>query len=416
MGKTFEDWRKQREIANDKMGDIYTQAKNRELTAEEKVIVENCKREMDLCERQMKALNLTATNEQLQRENVANAIAKKFREAAMDAAHTGQKRELLLEQNANSGVSSPAGYIENSGAINLDIKEMLPTLHEGLGLPPTQQIVTGVTGNELWPVSVNDVEMEELGEVAALKDQTLDFKNITPIQRRVGLKVPVSFTAIDNAAFDLMGFVSRKFDIALRKYLAQKLYSQANWSGNKGPFANLAPAGTIDLSSGAYKAILKAIAAFSNRGFFEGNVVLVMDRETEAELKATPKIDGAAQGFVIENGLCAGYPYVTTHYINTKLNAGGTALEATDDKYIGIGYFEFFALQQHGQVRMTMDGVTQADKNILRVILNTAWSMTDLSIYINGGDPQSDGNGGYTYPTQAFALYKVAGEVSGSDI
>jgi hypothetical protein len=31
--------------------------------------------------------------------------------------------------------------------------------------------------------------------------------------------------------------------------------------------------------------------------------------------------------------------------------------------------------------------------------------MTDLSIYINGGQPTGDTNP--TYPTQAFALYKV---------
>jgi hypothetical protein len=33
--------------------------------------------------------------------------------------------------------------------------------------------------------------------------------------------------------------------------------------------------------------------------------------------------------------------------------------------------------------------------------------MTDLSTHINGGKPVSDGHGGYTYPSQAFQLYKV---------
>ena len=47
------------------------------------------------------------------------------------------------------------------------------------------------------------------------------------------------------------------------------------------------------------------------------------------------------------------------------------------------------------------------------VILNTAFSITDLSKYINGGDPQTAG-GVTTYPTQAFALYTVtAGSSSG---
>jgi HK97 family phage major capsid protein len=303
----------------------------------------------------------------------------------------------------------------NSGAINLTIHELIPTLHEGLDLPSTLRVVTGVTGNEIWPVNVDDVEMEEVGEVEALNDQVVNFTNITPTQKRVGLKVPVSNMAIDNAAFDLMSFVQTKFTLALRKYLAKKIYSQAAWTGNKGPFSGLTPKGTITIGSGAYKSILKAVAEFSDKGFYEGGVVLVMDRATEAELKATPKIEGAAGGFVIENGLCAGYPYVLTHYINTTLS--GSNLVPTANKCIGIGYFEWFALQQHGDVRFVIDPITQADKNVTRLILNTAWSMTDLSIYINGGEPVSDGHGGFTYPTQAFALYTVVGcDISQSDI
>jgi hypothetical protein len=85
----------------------------------------------------------------------------------------------------------------------------------------------------------------------------------------------------------------------------------------------------------------------------------------------------------------------------------------TSDKCIGIGYFEWFALQQHGSVRMVVDPVTLADRNITRVILNTAWSMTDLSIYINGGEPTGDPA---TYPTQAFALYQIEGDASSSQI
>jgi hypothetical protein len=105
---------------------------------------------------------------------------------------------------------------------------------------------------------------------------------------------------------------------------------------------------------------------------------------------------------------------VVTHYLNTKLS--GNTLVPTDKKFIGFGYFEWFALQQHGQVRMVVDPVTLADKGVTRVILNTAWSMTDLSTHINGGTPVTDGQGNTTYPTQAFALYEVKNEVSSSDI
>ena len=389
---TFMQLREARNQANEKLGDLYMNAKNRELTAEEKIEEMNLTRELN---EQMKFLNRESDNAKAQAEASKANKAKAFRELLKDVRNGKADREILLRP-ANVGDTNT---IEASGAINLSIHEMIPTLHEGLGLPTGLGIVTGVTGNEIWPVSINDVEMEEVGEIEALTDQVLNFAQITPTVRRVGLTVPVSNMAIDNAAFDLMAFVQTKFGIALREYIAKKIYSLANWEGNKGPFSNKKGSATnIELGDDAYKNILQAVAEFSNKGFFEGNVCIAMDRVTEAELMATPKIAGAAGGFVIENGRCAGFPYVVSHFVNTELNSAGK-LVATADRYIQIGYWEWFALQQHGDVRLTIDATSQAvaKKNITAVTINTAWSMTDISVYINGANNVS----------QAFGLYKV---------
>ena len=395
MGKkTFEQLREQRDAANTKLGDIYTAAakrENQELTAEEKSQEILLTREIEQCEREMKAINLETANKQLMANREMETKKASFRELLSEAAKSGSKREVLLFATD----SNVRGNITASGAIELSIHEMIPTLHEGLGLPKGLGIVTGVTGDELWPVSINDVEMEEKGEIETLSDQVLEFEKITPTQRRVGLSVPVSNMAIDNAAFDLLAFVQTKFTIALREYLAKKIYSQANWTGNKGPYSGKTPK-NITLGANAYKNILAAVAEFSDKGFFESNVCISMDRTTEAELKATPKVAGAAAGFVIENGFCAGYPYTVSHFVNRTLNSAGK-LVPTSDRFIEIGYYEFFALQQHGQVRMVIDPVTSAKDNVTHVILNTAWSMTDLSVYINGANNES----------QAFGLYKI---------
>ena len=392
MGKTKEELQVRNREIQDRMAELNDKAfaEKREFNPEEKVEWEKLTREAQVNDRELKNLLTDAELAQVREKEDKNA---QLRELLSDK---GNKREITLWPASLGSKSN----VTASGAINLSIHELIPTLHEGLDLPSTLRIVTGVTGNEIWPVNTDDVEMEEVGEIAALSDQVVNFANITPQQKRVGLKVPVSNMAIDNAAFDLLAFVQTKFTLALRKYLAKKIYSQADWDGNKGPFSGLSPKGTISIASDAYKNILKAVAEFSDKGFYEGGVVLIMDRATEAELKATPKIAGAAGGFVIENGLCAGYPYVLTHYINTTLNDG--TLVPTSDKFIGIGYFEWFALQQHGDVRFVIDPITLADKNVTRLVLNTAWSMTDLSIYINGGTKVGD-----NYVTQAFALYKV---------
>ena len=393
MEKTFSELREQRMAANEKLGDIYVKAANRELNDEEKMQVLNLTREIEECEREMRGINLDVTNQEAQKSR--REVEKKavFREM-LDNLRSGKEREILL----NSAAGNVSANIEASGAIQLTIHDLIPTLHEGLDLPKGLRVVTGVEGNEVWPVSINDVEMEEVGEVEALSDQVLDFAKITPTPNRIGLTVPISNAAIDNAAFDVLAFVQQKFGIALRTYLAKKIYSLANWTKNKGPFSGKkASAGTIELGADAYKNILAKVAEFSNKGFFEGDVCLCMDRVTEAELKATPKVAGAAAGFVIENGLCAGYPYVVSHFVNTELNSAGD-LVATADRYLEVGYYEWFALQSHGVARMSADSTSQsvAKKNITAVTINSFWSMTDLSVYINGA------NG-----SQAFGLYKI---------
>jgi hypothetical protein len=393
MKKTFAELREQRMAANEKLGDIYVKAANRELNDEEKMQVLNLTREIEECEREMRGINLDVTNQEAQKSRREVEKKAAFREV-LEKLRTGAEREILL----NAAAGNVSANIAASGAIELTVHDLIPTLHEGLDLPKGLRTVTGVEGNEVWPVSVNDVEMEEVGEVEALSDQVLDFNKITPTPNRIGLTVPVSNAAIDNAAFDVLAFVQMKFGIALRTYLAKKIYSLADWTKNRGPFSGKkASAGTIELGANAYKNILAKVAEFSNKGFFEGDVCLCMDRVTEAELKATPKVAGAAAGFVIEGGLCAGYPYVVSHFVNTELNSADE-LVPTADRYLEVGYYEWFALQQHGVVRMSADSTSQAvaKKNITAITLNSFWSMTDLSVYINGA------NG-----SQAFGLYKI---------
>ena len=399
---TFDELTSARKERQENLQDLYGKAANRELTAEEKQTEINITREMFQINEQMSAMNRENEHEKAVGERRQETLQAQFRELLKDVRTNPGKaqREILLVPGSNSdGTSNVSANITASGAINLTIHELIPTLHEGLGLPEGLRLITGVTGNEIWPVSINDVEMEEVGEIEALSDQVLNFANITPTVRRLGLTIPVSNMAIDNAAFDLMAFVQSKFGIAMREYWAKKIYSRAEWTGNKGAFSNLAPTGVITLGSGdEYKQILEAVAEFSNKGFFEGEVCLSMDRVTEAQLMATPKIKGAAGGFVIENGRCAGYRYTVSHFVNTELNASGK-LVAGKGRYLEIGYYEWFAAQTHGDVRLTIDATSQqvSKRNITALTLNLAASMTDLSIYINGA-------GG---TTQAFACYAV---------
>ena len=375
----------------DKLANLDEIAQTRELNEEEKKTLAALQREHQGVTREITYMNQQAAAASQREVKSKNAIMRE----ALDFLRANPNRELTL----GTVGSNPGGSITESGAIALNIHDLIGTLNEGLGLPSTLTLVTGVTGNDLWPVSVDDVDLEELGENVEVNDQNLHFDNIQAVAHRVSLAVSVSNSAIDNAAFDVFAFVQGKFQLALRRYLAKKVYSQANFTGVKGPFSNLTSSGDIEIADGkTYKNILKAVAQFTNKGFDSSMVVLVIDAITEAELKATKKAEDA--GFIIENGLLAGYPYVVTHYINTTLDTDGKTLKGTADRYIGIGYFNYLALQQHGTVSMRVDNssAAQARKNLTTFVFNSAFSATDLSTKLNK-------KGGTT--TQAFALYKL---------
>ena len=375
----------------DKLANLDEIAQTRELNEEEKKTLAALQREHQGLTREITYMNQQAAAASHREVKSKNAIMRE----ALDFLRANPQRELTL----GTVGGNPGGSITESGAIALNIHDLIGTLNEGLGLPSTLTLVTGVTGNDLWPVSVDDVDLEELGENVEVNDQNLHFDNIQAVAHRVSLAVSVSNSAIDNAAFDVFAFVQGKFQLALRRYLAKKVYSQANFTGVKGPFSNLASSGDIEIADGkTYKNILKAVAEFTNKGFDSSMVVLVIDAITEAELKATKKAEDA--GFVIENGTLAGYPYVVTHYINTTLDTDGKTLKGTTDRYIGIGYFNYLALQQHGTVSMRVDNssAAQARKNLTTFVFNSAFSATDLSTKLNK-------KGGTT--TQAFALYKL---------
>ena len=306
-----------------------------------------------------------------------------------------QKREDATTTLAPK--STPDGSsITESGAINLYIEEIIDTKVNGLGRPVGQSFVTGVEGDELYPYSINDVEMEEVGEIEAINDQALDFDNIKVTSRRVSLSVAVSNKAIDNAAFDLVAFVLYKIQKAWRIYFAKKNYSHANWQGNKGAFSMVTP-GTITLDNTIGAQIDEKFAEIAELGFDDEGCVVISPK-MEAKLKHTFEGDGVAAHPIIDNGLLCGHPYVSTKHINYTLNGEQEYVKDTDE-YIGIGLFQYLPIQQHGLVRQTVDATSAqvAKQNKTVIVFSTEISITELSGKVNGA------NG----TPQAFMLLKV---------
>ena len=118
---TFMQLREARNQANEKLGDLYMNAKNRELTAEEKIEEMNLTRELNQLDEQMKFLNRENDNAKAQAEASKANKAKAFRELLKDVRNGKADREILLRPASPGDTNA----IEASGAINLSIHEIL---------------------------------------------------------------------------------------------------------------------------------------------------------------------------------------------------------------------------------------------------------------------------------------------------
>ena len=355
--------------------------------------LKSLEREYNANKREIELLNQQAQAEATQRENHVDADAQ-MREFL--ASSRKGMREITF-----APVSGQFGQIEDSGAINLTIKDLVPNFEEGTVLPQGFNIVGGVEGAVLIPTEVDDLEMEEAGEIEVKNDQTIDFDNVTVSPKRITLSVDISNKAIDNKALPILAVVQKKIAKAWRKYWAKKLYSQANWAGIKGFFSGATPDGTLTIGGTFAKDLLAKIAEFTDKGIDDSAVTLTIDAVTEAALKVTP-IDpsGKNAGYVCQNGKILGYSYTRSHYINTELDSQGKLVK-TADRYLGIGYYDYLMPQQHGQIRLTTDGTSKAmaKKNCVNLTYNTEVSLTSLSgkVYDEEG-----------VAVKTFALYKLA--------
>ena len=379
------------------INDLLTQMEGRELNSEEQASYDGLTREW-------KQLNRQIEIERAARESAPAAKSKReqLREVLQEARHTVQ-REIIVGTETNPG----AGL--NSGAIDLTIADLIPSLEEGTDLPTAVDIVQGVTGDVVFPADASDMELEEAGEVAVINDQEIDFDHVKAVPARVALSCDISNKLIDNFHFDTLAHIMGKIDKASRLFLATKIYSLANFTGLKGGFSGLTPKGTITIGANTAAEILAAVAGFTDKGFNTDGLCIVLDAATEARLKVTPVAAGQG-GFIIENGRLLGYEYRVTSRLNTVLggdsktgnsNTDTTKLYPTTAKYIGFGFFQYLKVQQHGEYRLSIDGTSkaQAKKNCVGVTLNTEWSITDLSKHIH------DQNGN---AVDAFAIYTLA--------
>ena len=350
---------------------------------------------------------MKSKNEQF-REILKKCVANResFSEELQMRAEGPNNTTTVLKDAITSGTYQNAtANLKTSGAIPLTIHELIDTKVAGLELPDDLRLLTGVIGNEVWPYAIDDVEFTVAGEVEPIGEQAINFAKLNANPERVSAAVAVSNRAIDNAAFDLLGFVTYKFQKGLAKFNALHVYSHCDFSNAlKSPFASV-NVEEIELDENIGKNIAKKIAEIWDLGF-EGEPELVMDKTIETELMFTKAVPGqCGDRTVIQDGRCVGYKYKVSPYINYDLD--DSTPKADGNHYIGIGHWGYLAFEQHGTVRFTVDSMSAevAKRNSTVLVLNTEYSLTELSQKVNGA------NG-----IQAFKLLKVVDSDSSSDL
>lgn len=320
--------------------------------------------------------------------------AEKLREIIKDCS---QKREnattLLANKVTSGGDQNNNANLEAGGLIPVTIAEIIDTKVAGINLPDDLKIVMGVTGTEIVPYSTNDVVFSVEGEVTKVAEQALNFANIKANPQRVAASVPVSFRAIDNSAFDIIGFITFKFQKGWSIFRALHVFAHGEYTKIQGPFAKV---DVVELTNDENlpKNLAKEIAEIYDLGF-EGDPELIMDKVTEVDLKFKALIPGSTgERTAIEDGLCLGYKYKVSPFIDYAINASGVATKDATYRYIGIGHFGYLQEQQHGEFRFNIDGTSQAnfDRGTVAIGMTTDYSLTELSSKVNGntnGKPQA---------------------------
>ena len=353
-----------------------------------------------------------ATGKELSQIREREDYGAKIREMVNDCFNNRRAANattILANAIKDGSDQNVTANLEAGGLIPVEIRPIIDTKVSGIELPEDLVMVTGVTGTQVIPYSINDVKFTVEGEVTKVAEQALDFANITTSPKRVAASVPVSRRAVANVAFDIIAFITYKFQKGWAMFRALHIYAHGNYAKLQSPFAQVDVV-QLTLDENIGKNLAKEIAKMYDLGF-EGDPEIIMDKTTEVDLKFTKLIPGTTDSnrTVIQDGQCVGYRYHVSPYIDYSINAEGVATKG-EDRYIGIGHFGYLNEQVYADgIEFNIDGTSSAnfDRNVIALGMGLDYSLVEMSSKVNGntsGKPQ------------AFKLIKLIEPASSNEI
>lgn len=353
-----------------------------------------------------------ATGKELSQIREREDYGAKIREMVNDCFNNRRAANattILANAVKDGADQNVTANLEAGGLVPVEIRPIIDTKVTGIELPEDLVMVTGVTGTQVIPYSINDVKFTVEGEVTKVAEQALDFANITTSPKRVAASVPVSRRAVANAAFDIIAFITYKFQKGWAMFRALHIYAHGEYTKLQSPFAQVDVV-QLTLDENIGKNLAKEIAKMYDLGF-EGDPEIIMDKTTEVDLKFTKLIPGTTDSnrTVIQDGQCVGYRYHVSPYIDYSINAQGVATKG-EDRYIGIGHFGYLNEQVYADgIEFNIDGTSSAnfDRNVIALGMGLDYSLVEMSSKVNGNT-----NG----KPQAFKLIKLVEPASSNEI
>ena len=348
-----------------------------------------------------------ATGKELEQIREREDVGAKLRELINDCytnKRAANATTILANAITSGGDQNVNANLEAGGLIPVEIQPIIDTKVAGIELPDDLKMLTGVTGTQVIPYSINDVKFTVEGEVSKVAEQSLDFANIKTAPQRVAASVPVSRRAVAQAAFDIVAFLTYKFQKGWAQFRALHIYAHGEYTKLQSPFAQVDVV-ELTLDDNIGKNLAKEIAKMYDLGF-EGNPEIIMDKTTEVDLKFIKLIPGTTDSnrTVIQDGQCVGYRYHVSPFIDYALNSSGIGSKDPTYRYIGIGHFGYLNEQVYADgIEFNIDGTSQAnfDRNVIGLGMGLDYSLVELSSKVNG-----NANG----KPQAFKLIKLVEE------
>jgi hypothetical protein len=346
-----------------------------------------------------------ASGKELENIREREDVGAKLREMINDCytnKRAANATTILANAITSGGDQNNYANLEAGGLIPVEIQPIIDTKVAGIELPDDLKMLTGVTGTQVIPYSINDVKFTVEGEVSKVAEQSLDFANIKTAPQRVAASVPVSRRAVAQAAFDIIAFLTYKFQKGWAMFRALHVYAHGEYDKLQSPFAQVEVV-ELTLDDNIGKNLAKEIAKMYDLGF-EGDPEIIMDKTTEVDLKFTKLIpNSVGERTVIQDGQCVGYRYKVSPYIDYAIASNGVATKDATYRYIGIGHFGYLNEQVYADgIAFNVDGTSQEnfDRNVIGLGMSVDYSLVELSGKVNGG------NG----TPQAFKLIKLVEE------